>query len=111
MFTKMRGRAIAQAVIRWLLTSVARVRARVWSSGIFGGQSGARGRFSPSTSFSPTNLNSTKFSILTITWGRYNRPEVADVPSGPSLDSTPQYVALKKYIYLGRIMICHDHFF
>jgi hypothetical protein len=23
--------------------------------------------------------------------GRYNRPEVADVPSGPSLDSTPHY--------------------
>jgi hypothetical protein len=26
---------------------------------------------------------------LTITRGRYNRPEVADVPSGPSLDSSP----------------------
>jgi hypothetical protein len=30
----------------------------------------------------------TKFSILTITWGRYNRPEVADVPSGRTIDST-----------------------
>jgi hypothetical protein len=32
-----------------------------------------RGRFSPSTSDSPA-IHSTKFSILTITQGRYNRP-------------------------------------
>jgi hypothetical protein len=36
----MEGRAIAQAVSRWLSTAVARVRSRVWSSGICGGQSG-----------------------------------------------------------------------
>jgi hypothetical protein len=35
------GRAIAQAVNRWLPTAAARVRARVSSSGICGGQSGA----------------------------------------------------------------------
>jgi hypothetical protein len=35
------GRAIAQAVSRWLPTAAARVRSRVWSSGICGGQSGA----------------------------------------------------------------------
>jgi hypothetical protein len=35
------GRGIAQAVSRWLLTAAARVRARVWSCGICGGQSGA----------------------------------------------------------------------
>jgi hypothetical protein len=35
------GRAIAQAVSRWLPTAAALVRARVWSSGICGGQSGA----------------------------------------------------------------------
>jgi hypothetical protein len=35
------GRAIAQAVSRWLPTVAARVRARVWSSGICGGQNGA----------------------------------------------------------------------
>jgi hypothetical protein len=35
------GRAIAQAVSRWLLTAAARVRSRVWSSEICGGQSGA----------------------------------------------------------------------
>jgi hypothetical protein len=34
------GRAIAQAVSPWLPTGAARVRARFWSSGIFGGQSG-----------------------------------------------------------------------
>jgi hypothetical protein len=32
------------------------------------------GRFSPSTSVSPANLHSTKFSIIIITRGRYNRP-------------------------------------
>jgi hypothetical protein len=39
------GRAIAQAVSRWLPTAAARVRARVWSSGICGGQSGAGAGF------------------------------------------------------------------
>jgi hypothetical protein len=34
------GRAIAQAVSRWLPTAAARVETRIWSSGIFGGQSG-----------------------------------------------------------------------
>jgi hypothetical protein len=87
--TLQRGSKIAQAVIRWLPTAAARVRSRVWSSGICGGQSGAGEGFSPSTSISPANLHSTKFSIVTITRGRYNRPEVADVPGGPSIDSTP----------------------
>jgi hypothetical protein len=32
------GRAIAQAVSRWLPTAAARVQTRVWSSGIYGGQ-------------------------------------------------------------------------
>jgi hypothetical protein len=39
------GRAIAQAVSRWLPTAAARVRARVWSSAICGGQSGAGAGF------------------------------------------------------------------
>jgi hypothetical protein len=39
------GRAIAQAVSRWLPTTAARVQARVWSCGICGGQSGARAGF------------------------------------------------------------------
>jgi hypothetical protein len=37
--------AIAQAVSRWLPTAAARVRSRVWSSGICGGQSGAGAGF------------------------------------------------------------------
>jgi hypothetical protein len=40
-----RSRAIAQAVSRWLPTAAARVRARVWSCGICGGQRGAGARF------------------------------------------------------------------
>jgi hypothetical protein len=39
------GRAIAQAVGRWLPTAEARVRARVWSCGICGGQCGAGAGF------------------------------------------------------------------
>jgi hypothetical protein len=39
------GRAIAQAVSCWLPTAAARVRARVWSNGICGGQSGAGAGF------------------------------------------------------------------
>jgi hypothetical protein len=39
------GRAIAHAVSRWLPTSAARVRSRVWSSGTCGGQSGALAGF------------------------------------------------------------------
>jgi hypothetical protein len=39
------GRAIAQAVSRWLPTTAARVRARVRSCGIYGGQSGIRAVF------------------------------------------------------------------
>jgi hypothetical protein len=39
------GSAIAQAVSRWLPTAAARVRARVWSSEICGGQSGAGADF------------------------------------------------------------------
>jgi hypothetical protein len=39
------GRAIAQAVSRWLSTTAARVRSRVWSSGICCGQSGSGAGF------------------------------------------------------------------
>jgi hypothetical protein len=67
------GRAIAQAVSRWLPTAAARVRPRVWSSGICGGQSGAGVGFLRVLRF-PLPNHSTKFSILTITRGRYNRP-------------------------------------
>jgi hypothetical protein len=54
------GRDIAQVVTRWLPTTAARVRARVWSSGICGGQSGAGADFLellqlPPPIFSPQN--------------------------------------------------------
>jgi hypothetical protein len=39
------GRAIAQAVSRWLPTAAARVRTRVWLNGICGGQSGTGAGF------------------------------------------------------------------
>jgi hypothetical protein len=39
------GRAIAEAVSRWLPTSAARVQSRVWSSGICGGHSGVGAGF------------------------------------------------------------------
>jgi hypothetical protein len=41
----MQGRATAQAVSRWLPKAAARVRARVWSSGICSGQCGAGAGF------------------------------------------------------------------
>jgi hypothetical protein len=39
------GRAIAEAVSRWLPTAAARVQSRIWSSGICGGQSGVGAGF------------------------------------------------------------------
>jgi hypothetical protein len=47
------------------------------------------GRFSPSTSVSVANHHSTKFSILTITRGRYNRPIGSRRAGWTQLDSTP----------------------
>jgi hypothetical protein len=76
------GRTIAQAVSRWLPTASARVRSQVmwdlwWTKWHWG-------RFSQRTSVSPANPHSTDCSIIIIR-GWYNRPEVADVPSGLSL--------------------------
>jgi hypothetical protein len=92
------GRAIAQAVSRWLTTTAARVRARVWSCGIFGGQSGARAFFLrvlrfPLPIFVPPITPQSPSSVI---WGLYNRPVVAVVPSGHSLTA----VRIKK-------VICH----
>jgi hypothetical protein len=84
--TRSLGRAIAQAVSHWLPTPAARVRARVWSCGICGGQSGARTGFLrvlrfPLPIFIPPIAPQSPSSII---WGLYNRPEVAAVPSGLS---------------------------
>jgi hypothetical protein len=40
-FNIVHGGAMAEAVSCWLPTAAARVQSRVWSSGIYGGQSGA----------------------------------------------------------------------
>jgi hypothetical protein len=47
------GRAIAQAVSRWISTAAAWVRSRVWSIGICGGQSGAEAGFLQVLRFPP----------------------------------------------------------
>jgi hypothetical protein len=85
------GRAIAQAVSRWLPTAVARVRARVLSSGICGGQSGAGADF----------LRVLRFPLPIFIQPNFPSPQspragtvgysVADVPSGSSMDPTPHY--------------------
>jgi hypothetical protein len=81
------GRAIAQAVSRWLPTAAARVRVHVWSCGICGGQSGAGTGFLrvlrfPLPIFIPPIAPQSLSSII---WGWYNRPVVAAVPSRLSL--------------------------
>jgi hypothetical protein len=87
-----RGRAVAEAGIRWLSTAAARVRSLGSGKWDLWWTKWRRGRFSQITSVSPgKTVYSTNFSILTITRDRYNRPGVAAVPSGPSLDSNPQY--------------------
>jgi hypothetical protein len=80
------GRAIAQAVSRWLPTAAARVRARVWSCGICGGQNGAGAGFLgvlrfPLPIFIPPIAPQSPSSII---WGLYNRPEMAAVSGGLS---------------------------
>jgi hypothetical protein len=89
------GRAIAQAVSRWLPTAAARVRARVWSSGICGGHSGTGAGFLrvlrfPLPIFIPPIAPQSPSSIKYL--GLYNRPEVAAVPGDISptpLKKTP----------------------
>jgi hypothetical protein len=92
----LRGRAIAQAVSRWLPTAAVRVRGRVWSSGACGGQSGAGTGFLrvlrfPLPLFIPPNSPSSQ-SPGAGTIGQL----AADVPSGPSLDFTPNMRIKKK---------------
>jgi hypothetical protein len=79
------GRGIAQAGSRRLPTAAAWVRARVRSCGICGGQSGTevgflQGLRFPLPIFIPPVVPPSSF-----TWGWYNRPVVAAVPSGLSL--------------------------
>jgi hypothetical protein len=81
------GRAIAQAVSHWFPTAAARVRARVWSCAICGGQSGAGVGFLrvlrfPLPVFIPPIAPQSPSSVI---WGWYIRSVEAAVPSGLSL--------------------------
>jgi hypothetical protein len=69
------GRAIAQAVSRWLPTAAARVKWDLWWI------EWRWGRFLPSTSVSPAIFipSIAPQSPSHIIWGWYNRPEVAAV--------------------------------
>jgi hypothetical protein len=96
-------RAIAQAIIHWLLTAGARVRARVWSSGICGGQSGAGAGFlrvlrSPLPIFIPPILHHHNHP------GRYSRPNSGRRAEWTQLDSTPYYANNKKVM---KVYITH----
>jgi hypothetical protein len=76
------GRAIAQAVSRWLSTAAARVQTRVQSFGICGGQSGAGAGFLrvlrfPLPIFIPPISPQSPSPIIR---GWYSRPVVAAVP-------------------------------
>jgi hypothetical protein len=76
------GRAIDQAVSRWLPTAAARVRARIWSCGVLWRTKWRWGRFSPSTSVSPANFHSTNCSTITLIYhlGIVQQAKVATVP-------------------------------
>jgi hypothetical protein len=102
------GRAIAEAVSRWLPTAAARVRARVWQVG-FVGEKWRRGRFSPSTSVSPAKiLYSTSFSIIITIIYIYKR-KLGVPPIGEGSHVMPlkgakllqsQQISSKKFIFL-----------
>jgi hypothetical protein len=79
------GRAVAQAVSRWLATAAARVRARVWSCEICGGAGFLRLLRFPLPIFIPPIAPQSPSYII---WSLYNRPEVAAVLS--ELSPTPQ---------------------
>jgi hypothetical protein len=80
------GRGIAQTVSRWLPTATA----WVWQVGFVVDKVASGQVFSEHFGFLCQTIHSTRLSILTITGGRYSRPVVAAVPSGPSMDSTSQ---------------------
>jgi hypothetical protein len=83
--TGSKGRAIAQAVSRWLPTAAARVQNRVWSCGICGEQSGAGAGFLrvlrfPLPIFIPPVSPQSPSPIIR---GWYKRPVVAAVSKVP----------------------------
>jgi hypothetical protein len=81
------GRAIAQAVSRWLPITATQIRAQVRSRGICGGQSGIGAGFLRLLRF-PLPISIPLIAAQSppsITWGGHSRPVVAAVPSGLSL--------------------------
>jgi hypothetical protein len=62
------GRAIAQAVSRWLPIAAARFRSRGLVKWDLWWTKWRWGRFSPSTSVSPANLHSTNCYTITLTY-------------------------------------------
>jgi hypothetical protein len=82
--TVVKGRAIVQA---------ARVRARVRSCGICGGQNSIEKKFSPTTLVSHANLYSTHFSTIIVIWGWDNWQTVAAVPNGLGARAIAQAVS------------------
>jgi hypothetical protein len=101
LYSSVIGRAIAQAVSHWLPTVATRVRAQVSSCGICGAQSGTGAgflrvlRFPLSIIIPPTAPHSSAIGR-----GWYNRPVVADVPSGLSL--TPPQIG----VHFSRAVVC-----
>jgi hypothetical protein len=89
------GRTIAEAVSRWLPTAAAWVQSRVWSSGICGGQSGVWAGFLRVLRF-PLPFIPPNFPFSQSPGAGTIGQLVADVPSGPSLDSSPPLWKLKK---------------
>jgi hypothetical protein len=97
-------RATAQAVSHWLPTAISRVRAWVWLSGSVAGADFHRVLRYPLPIFIPPNSPSSQSAE-----GRYDRPYVVDVASGPSMDSTPHYANLKKKRILStEVFNCGD---
>jgi hypothetical protein len=81
------GRAIAQAVSRWLPTAVTRVRVLAEHVGLCGGQSGTVAGVLRVLRFPPPVI---------ITRGWHNRPIGGRSAEWTQLDSTPHYSNLKK---------------
>jgi hypothetical protein len=93
---------MAQAVSRRPLTADARVRSRVSTCGICGGQSGTGTGFSPSTSIFPCQIHSTgapldeetKKKLIIFITGLHNKPQGC----GASVTSAAEPFTTKKNI-------------